>query len=304
MAGAKGKAGGTPGAERKSKTGKVATSGPEPDANAGFQGAGAGRALAAAQTGSQTAARAIQLLRIIGAHNPMGITLTDLAAAAHLTRPTTYRLASCLIAEGMAVREPDTRRYDLGPRAFQMGLTTYAFAGVLRICSPAINRIASATQDHVCLVIRSGFDTVPICEIPAVVPVRPLIRRYAEPVPMGATPSGVALLAGFSPAQVRQIVRHNEKDPLRRHRTDTQAILPAVQAARKNGYAVRVNYHFHGVGGVAVAIPNGASAPFLSLSNLSVNERITGSRQKFLIDLLAREALQLGAALSENGLAL
>ncbi|HXC41374.1 MAG TPA: helix-turn-helix domain-containing protein [Burkholderiales bacterium] len=253
--------------------------------------------------GTQTAGRAIHLLRIIAAHNPVGITLTDLSAASKLTRPTTYRLATCLIAEGMAIRDPATRRYDLGPRAFQLGLTTYAFSEVLRICSPAVNRVAAATQDHVCLVIRTGFDTVPICEIPAAVPVRPLIRRYAEPVPIGATPGGVALLAHFSPAQVRQILKHNEKDPLRRHRTDPQAILPAVQAAKRNGYAVRVNYHFHGVGGVAVTIPTGSGAPFLALSNLSVNERIVGSRQKFLIDLLSREATQLGVALAENRLA-
>ena len=254
-------------------------------------------------TGTQTAARAIHLLRIIAAHNPVGITLTNLAIAAKLTRPTTYRLASCLIAEGMAIRDRTTRKYDLGARAFQLGLTTYAFSEVLRICSPAVNRIAATTQDHVCLVIRTGLDTVPICEIPAAIPVRPLIRRYAEPVPIGATPSGVALLACFSDAQVRTIIKLNEKDPLRRHRTDPEAILPAVSAARRNGYAVSVNYHFHGVGGVAVAVPIGANTPFLALSNLSVNERIVGSRQQFLIDILSREAKQLGTALSENGLA-
>lgn len=86
----------------------------------------------------------------------------------------------------MAIRHASTRKFDLGPRAFQLGLTTYAFSDVLRICSPAVNRIAAQTQDHVCLIIRTGFDIVPICEVPAVVPICPMIRTYAEPAPLGS----------------------------------------------------------------------------------------------------------------------
>ena len=252
--------------------------------------------------GTQTAVRAIRLLRIIAAHNPVGITLSDLATEAGLTRPTAYRLASCLISERMAIRHASTRKFDLGPRAFQLGLTTYAFSDVLRICSPAVNRIAAATQDHVCLIIRTGFDIVPICEVPAAVPIRPMIRTYAEPAPLGSTPAGIALLAGFPDSQVRLIVKQNEKDPLRRWRTVPKAIIPAVQAARSNGYAVAVNYLARGVGGVAVAIPAGKSIPYLALSNLSVNDRIVGSRQTFLAEMLIREAEQLSKVLSENGL--
>ena len=74
---------------------------------------------------------------------------------------------------------------------------------MLRICGPAVNRIAATTQDLICLVIRTGLDTVPICEVPPVVPVRPLVRRYAEPVALGATPAGVAFLSHFTHAQVR-----------------------------------------------------------------------------------------------------
>lgn len=253
--------------------------------------------------GTQTVSRAIHLLKIIAHHNPVGITLTNLAIAANLTRPTTYRLATCLIAEGMIIRDELSKRYDLGPRAFQLGLTTYAYSEVLRICAPAVQRIAATTEDLICLVIRTGLDTVPICEIPPTVPVRPLVRRYAEPTPIGATPGGVALLSCFSHAQVRSILKRNEKDPLRKHRTDVDSIMAAVQAMRQNGYALRVNYHFHGVAGIAVTIPVQGSIPFLALSNLSTNERIVGPRQQFIIDTLTREAKQLGTALYDKGLA-
>lgn len=255
-------------------------------------------------SGTQTATRAIHLLKIIARHNPVGISLTNLATAAQLTRPTTYRLAGCLIDEGMVTRDVFTKKYDLGPRAFQLGLTTYAYSEVLRICGPVVNHIAATTQDLICLVIRTGLDTLPICEVPPVVPVRPLVRRYAEPVPLGATPGGVAFLANFSHGQVRSILKRNERDPLRRLRTDAASILPAVEAARKNGYALRVNYHFHGVAGIAVTIPTGSGIPFLALSNLSTTERIVGARQDTIVELLTREARQLGQALTEHGLAM
>ena len=177
-------------------------------------------------SGAQTVSRAIRLLRLIAAHSHLGLTLTELSLAAGLSRPTTYRLATCLINEGMASRDPITRKYGIGRDVVHLALTGHAFSDLMKICSPALNRIAAMTQDHVCLVIRTGLHTVPICEIPATIPVRSLARRYADPVPLGATPAGVAFLASFPDDQVRRILAENEKMLRIRLRTGTTRVMP------------------------------------------------------------------------------
>lgn len=256
-----------------------------------------------AATGTQTVARALNLLRIIGRCNPIGISLTNLAVAAGLTRPTAHRLVACLVTEGFAQKDPFTRKYDLGVRAFQLGLTTSAFSEVQRVCSASINRIAAMTNDMVCVAIRTGVDSVPISEAPASVPVRQLnLRRYGEPAPIGATPSGVALLAGFTHGQVRTVLKRNLADPMRRHRSDIKTITADVEACRRLGYAIRVNYHFAGVAGIAVAIPSKDCPPFLALSNISSVDRIDGPRKQFIVDTLTREANDLAFQLTEHRL--
>lgn len=253
-----------------------------------------------ALSGTQTASRAINLLRIIAAHAPLGLTLTELATAAGLSRPTTYRLVTCLTNEGMAIRNPSSRKYNIGMDSVRIGLTGHAFSALMKVCSPAMNRIAAMTEDHVSLVIRTGLNTVPICEIPATKPVRSLARRYADPVPLGATPSGVAFLASFPDEQIRKILAENEKKLNLRLRTGISRIMPSIIEARVNGYAVCLNYHIPGVSGIAVCIPTKGSLPYLAISNVAITSRLVGMRQKFLAGFLGTEAEDLAKSLSSG----
>lgn len=74
--------------------------------------------------GAQTVTRALRVLQIIAQYNPIGITFTSLAQSADIKRFTTYRLVNSLLTEGYTVRHPLTRKYDIGPAAFRLGLTT------------------------------------------------------------------------------------------------------------------------------------------------------------------------------------
>jgi DNA-binding IclR family transcriptional regulator len=154
------------------------------------------------------------------------------------------------------------------------------------------------TQDHVSLVIRTGFHTVPICEIHATTAVRSLARRYADPVPLGATPSGVAFLASFPDDQVRRILAENEKVLRIILRTGLTRVMPSVIDARANGYAVCLNYRIPGISGIAVSIPTRGSLPYLAISNVAITSRIVGVRQKFLAEFLGSEAAELSKHLS------
>lgn len=163
-----------------------------------------------------------------------------------------------------------------------------------------MNRIAAVTKDTVCLIVRTGVDTLPLCHVPAERLVGALTKRYGQPLPIGATPGGVALLSGYSFAQVRALLKRNEADSMRRDRVDVATITKAVNDCRRDGYAICTNYALHGLSGIAVPICIKGCLPFLALSNISTTDRIIGPRKQMIVDPLQRETADLVDLLAQS----
>src|SRR6185436_16428810 len=63
--------------------------------------------------GTQSIQRAVAVLRILAAARESGLGLTQISIHAQLTRPTTHRILSVLVAEGI-VEQRQGRRYIVG----------------------------------------------------------------------------------------------------------------------------------------------------------------------------------------------
>src|ERR1051325_10509950 len=64
--------------------------------------------------GTQSIQRAVAVLRLLATAREPGLGLTEIATQAELTRPTTHRILSILVAEGIVEQRPGTRRYVVG----------------------------------------------------------------------------------------------------------------------------------------------------------------------------------------------
>src|SRR6185312_733771 len=71
--------------------------------------------------GAQAIARAASLLRLVTAAGAGGVTVSDLARQAELTRPTTHRLLTALRHEGLVDQDDRTGTWMPGPELFLMG---------------------------------------------------------------------------------------------------------------------------------------------------------------------------------------
>lgn len=78
------------------------------------------------QDGTQSIARAVSLLKEIAAHNFAGSRLVDLAAHTDLKAATAHRILASLIREGLVMHRRGTKRYFLGPLAYELGLASKA----------------------------------------------------------------------------------------------------------------------------------------------------------------------------------
>jgi DNA-binding IclR family transcriptional regulator len=252
------------------------------------------------ETGTQTIQRAGAILRAIARFGPSGARLIDLTNAVSLTRPTTHRIVQGLIAEMMVVQNARTKRYQLGPLIFELGLATTQRSTLPEICRPTLRRLAELTHDTVYLVVRSGFDVVCLDRAEGSYPIRAVTLDVGGRRPLGLGAGGVALLATFPDEEVRQVIDHHCGSGPSYDGVTAEMLWRAVADARREGCGRNQESMSPGIRGIGAAIPTEGDRAFAAISIASIAERMTKQRFHELSVLLLGEvgglANQLSAA--------
>ena len=71
---------------------------------------------------SRSVERSLQLVRLLATEGRRGLALTDLARMTDLSHPTVHRLLQQLVSERLASQMDQSRRYALGPLAYELGI--------------------------------------------------------------------------------------------------------------------------------------------------------------------------------------
>ncbi len=204
------------------------------------------------QTGAQSIRRALALLRLIAQHNEQGLTLTELIAHSGLERSTVHRLLNCLVEEQFARREPDSKRFQLGIDAMQMGFSTMNHVPVTDELRPLALRLSRLSEDTVFLVIQQADNVLCLLREHGAFPVRIFTIGVGEKRLLGIGAGGLALLARYTDAEIEVIYK--------RHQTTYQKaglslarLLEKCHLTRRNGYASIESSITPGVSGVGYA---------------------------------------------------
>jgi len=249
--------------------------------------------------GAQSLGRAILLLRLVARSGAPGATMAELATSAELPRPTAHRMLKMLVAEGMLEQEQRTRRYRMGPLAFELGLLAPSPTPLISACRGTLKKIAAETEDTVYLTMRSGIDGVCIDRIEASHAIRALTIDVGGRRPLGVGATGIALLAALPPGEAEAALARNVADFKRYGRLTEQNVRENMEEARQTGFGYSVERITPGVSGIGIAIPNANGTPFVGISIASITARIVGERQAFLEALLQREASSLATQLAQ-----
>src|SRR5512147_1138282 len=86
--------------------------------------------------GTQSIQRALAVLRILAAARETGLGLTEIAMQAALARPTTHRILSVLVGEGIVEQRSGTRRYVVGEQIPLLALSRRTRDPLLDIVRP------------------------------------------------------------------------------------------------------------------------------------------------------------------------
>jgi DNA-binding IclR family transcriptional regulator len=233
-------------------------------------------------------------LKVLQALNGLGgpSTLTAISQASNMAPPQAHRYLQSLIASGMALQDPATGRYDLGPAAIKIGLASLARTDAFKL----VDRFVSE------FVLKRG-ETV---QIAALGPLGPTIVRWYAGSPVVTTSltvgSVLSLLHSatgrvfmcFAPEAETASLAANElkRSPIKK--PDLKATLKEV---RSRGRASVSGSIIPGLNAVAFPIFDLQGSVLLTATLLWPEERPDPARSASIEDLaqVCREvSLQLG----------
>ena len=240
-------------------------------------------------SGTQAIERASLLIRLIASHSRSGLLIGELAALGALERTTVHRILKCLVFEGLAMRAADTRRYFLGPLAFELGLAAAPRFNLSHICSPWLHRIAEKTGDTVFLIVRSGYDSVCIERQEGSFPIKTFTMDVGARRPLGVGAGSLAMMMRLANDAVDEILSANADRLATQNGLSVQSVLKALKRSKEMGYGLNEFQKGIGVTTLSLPIVNRFGHPFAAISIGAITSRMNGVRQKELVSILRTE---------------
>lgn len=197
-----------------------------------------GEAPEQAELANKSVTKAVRLLRELAAQPRTGATVTTLAKAAGMSRPTAFRLLHSL-EQGGFVDRVDTN-YVLGWELARLGRQADPYAGLVAHAQPLLQELADEFNESVTLSIpnsQDGLDLVAEAagsHVVGVLSQNMVGQRY----PMHASSTGKVLLAE-QPFDKLQATLPDELEAFTPHTiTDRAALLKELEQVREQGFAI------------------------------------------------------------------
>lgn len=236
-----------------------------------------------------------QALRILGAlasegPSPAGTLIRGLG----VPRASAYRILGALRDEGFVSYVAASRRYALGPAAYELGFA-YSRQGPLGwIGRERLSDLVDRTGQSGHLAVLYGNDVLYIAEERAAG--RPsLITDVGVRLPAHLTASGLAMLALLTPQQLRALIPEGQPLPQREGRGPRRMseLRQALQRTRGDGYAQEDGLVTPGLTSLACAIPGPGGHPAAAITLTFTSHRVDQARRAELVRELQRTAQEI-----------
>ncbi len=247
--------------------------------------------------GTQAIRRLMAVLKLLAEHQESGLRCVDIAAMCGLQQPTAHRMLKALQSEYMVERSDATRRYRLGPLAFELGIAAAPQFNIMEMSAPSLRRIAQYTGDTAFLFIRRGNDAVCINRVLGHYAIQTLVVTVGSRQPLGVSAGGLAILVALPSTEVESILAAVASRLGAYGECDAADIARLVARGRELGYASVGEIAVPGATAMGLAITTPFGSPAASLSVAATTDRMTPQRQAEILPVLQREVNELGGLL-------
>lgn len=239
--------------------------------------------------------RSFEILRSLSAQAD-GASVTELSEMLDAPASSVHRLLQVLVDEGFVVQEPASRRYALGPGAFEL---TSSYSQRLSVASISRPHLAWLTENSgETSFVTSLVGTEPVCVAIAECdrPLR-LFIDIGQRMPYHAAASARAILAYQDRDEAERRLRAETFESFT-HTTPTNAedVLAMLDGIRRDGFAICAQELDEHVTAVAAPIRNRAGSVRASATVVGPAERLEGERRDDAIRLVKVAAERISRA--------
>lgn len=226
--------------------------------------------------------------------------VTDLAAATNLPKPTVVRLLSVLASRSFVEHVPDSDRYRLGVKSLEIGSAYLQSTSLEAEAKPIMQRLAEQTNQTANLGILDRFDVV---HVQVVAPDRP-VRFWAE---VGKREDaylsglGKVLLSGLDDARFAAYLRQPRTAKTPNTLIDADDLRREIERTRERGYALDDEESNLGVRCVAAPIRDRTGQIAAAISISGVRAEFENDQMNRYIEAVTRAAADISARLGFSG---
>jgi len=152
---------------------------------------------------------------IVRADRP--VSLTEVMAAVALPKPTVYRIFNLLEHSGLLLREPDGKRYTVGPRLARLGAEILMNSSVRGSRHAILQRLVDELGETCNFTMLDGNEVIYLDRVETASPLRVNLQPGSR-VPSHCTASGKLFLAMLSRARRAKLL---DNLPLQRYTENT-----------------------------------------------------------------------------------
>jgi IclR family pca regulon transcriptional regulator len=202
----------------------------------------------------ESLARGLDVLQCFDAEHPR-LTLSEVAAAASLARPTARRLLLTLTELGF-MRQRDGQ-FSLTPRVLSLGMAFVASLGLWEVGRPHLEQLVAATGESSSMSQLDGSDIVYVARV-AVPKLITLRVEIGTRFPAAYTSQGKVLLAALDPAALARVQAEPSRSGLPRFLPrDPDAFGGELRTIRARGWALADEELAPGIRSVAAPVRDG-----------------------------------------------
>ena len=244
---------------------------------------------------NKSVVKATVLLSELGRHR-QGITVTELAQAVGMTRPTAFRLLLSLEQTGFVDRVDN--RYMLGWQMARLGRIADPYAGAVARMQPILDEYANKLNETFSFaMVRGELEYDVIAEASASRYLNVSHLYVGGTYPLHASATGKVLLAELSDDRIAEALPEKLERYTSHTITTRKALLKELQGVREHGYAILDNELEEGLFVVACPVRDAAGALTGILSINGPTQRLKSDELPQAIDELLRAGEEVAKAL-------
>ncbi|GGO61051.1 IclR family transcriptional regulator domain-containing protein [Nonomuraea cavernae] len=253
--------------------------------------------MARADTGPdfiEALARGLDVIRVFRPGRPV-MSLTEVATAAGLARPTARRILLTLQELGYARAEQGG--FALTPRVLELGVSYVRSMGLWDVARPHMERLVAQTHESSSIAQLDGSDIVYVARV-AVPKIVTLSVQIGTRFPALQTSLGKVLLAGLPPAEVPRVLAEPSRSGIEpRWRPAAEERDAVLRGVRAKGWALTDEQLALGIRSVAAPLRDGLGNV---VAALNVNAHAAETSMEQLTDEYLPLLLKAAGAISAD----